>query len=314
MKHIDATLGTKIGLSGEYRFLIREANGTIARDTGWMKNIITDYGLDRMHTQVAISTMSLGIGTTPVTNGAQTLELFSAKSDTSAPGGGFIPGQFDPPNSTAPYETSRINGYRFNIGTLNGTYSEVGVSSTNNGTFLFSRALIVDAFGNPSPITVLDTQQLDAFYRLNYRPPLIDTVDTFTVGSTTYTATGRAVGVGNSSTWQPARPIQLVNALSVHNSTAALGPITGFLSSAQSLSINSGYGTTPYVTGSLQRRSTVELSTAEGNMAGGIGGAVVFWDNNFGATAGFQYVFSPPIPKTSNDTLSLTFQIGWGRV
>ncbi len=310
-KWIDTEFSSKVSVKGEYRLVVREADGAIARDTGWFDNIITNVGLNALGTSRPTSKLCLGTGTNVPAATDSTLQTFVNDSDTSGAGGGFDP-LIGVDNNVAPYGRSNTFAYRFNIGSLNGTFSEVGVSATSDGTALFSRALVVDAGGSPTTITVASTQQLDAYYKLSRFPPLVDTTNTFTIGGVSYTATGRAAFAGGSSTWDPIELFGTPSDTSV-GANGSLGVITGGLT-GQTATFSGGTGAlTAYVNNSLELHSSVSYTTAQGNIAGGINSILFYWGNQSRRPATFKYVLNGHIPKDINKTMILNFMLNWAR-
>ena len=306
-KYQDIEVVSRVGLGGEYRMVVTEADGTVASDTGWFKNVITDLAMDRFASTFHRNILSLGTGTaTPATTDTS-LQAYAQSNDTVAPGTGPIPSSGS--NGTSPYETSYLFGYRFNIGSLNGTYTEVGVSSTANGTSLSSRALI-------SPgITVTSTQQLDAFYKITKYPPLIDTSNTVTIAGTSYTVAGRSRFVGSAgSHWKADHAPSYIGSSSLLGGPSTLGAVTSGIAGATSSYFSGGAGAAPYVPGSYQRTATVTVGTDNANFAGGVTAAEVSWSELSGpAACSFQYVFGAGIPKDSTKLASFTFGVSWAR-
>lgn len=311
-KFIDAGFSSRVGVKGEYRLVVRESDGTVARDTGWFDNIITNYGLNALGTSRPTSKLCLGTGTTAPAVTDTTLVAFVNDSDTTGVGGGYDPA-FGVSNNVSPYGRSNTFSYRFNIGSLNGTFSEVGVSNTSDGTLLFSRALVVDAGGTPTTITVNSSQQLDAYYKLSRFPPLADTTNTFTIGGVSYTATGRAAFAGESTSWDAIEPFGQSRSFTL-GANGSLGPITGQPTGwTATVSHDSNLALTAYVNNSLELHSSTSFTTAQGNVAGGINAVRVIWGSSSRGAAAFQYVLNGHIPKDANKTMMLNFMLNWAR-
>lgn len=305
----------KVGVEGLYRMVVREHDGAVAKDTGWFKNIITNTGLDQLATGAQVGNMSLGTGTMAPSATDTSLQTFAQFSDTSAPGSGYSPA-YPPQNTTSPYVTGFTRAYRFSIGRLNGTYSEVGVSGTTNGTALFSRALIVDGGGAPAPITVSSSQQLDAYYTVRKFAPLVDTSETVTISGTSHTITGRAAFAGDGNIWFPTAPFNAINnsnGVYFVNAGVALGAITSSLTGGTASATVNGFVTpAAYTPGSYTRECTVFAGTNEANVAGGIRGVQFYWGSS--SAAMFQYVLNTAIAKDVTKTMNLNFSVSWARV
>ena len=120
-----------IGLSGEYRLVVRRVvDGGVTRDTGWIPNLITDAGLNRLGSGGWSGWCHIGTGTTAPAVGDVALAAQAASTSSTVPGGATS-------NSGSPlYRTTTTLAYRFNTGQLNGNYTEVGISWGNGGTFI----------------------------------------------------------------------------------------------------------------------------------------------------------------------------------
>lgn len=196
------------------------------------------------------------------------------------------------------------------VGGVAGNITEIGVGFS--ATSLFSRALVVDGSGDPTAITVLPDEQLRVTYEHRYYPPLEDINGTFELqgglggmysfigracqvtlnyatSGTGWTALGSQADSG-SPTWARVYP-------------GDIGLITGIpAGSSQGLTLGG-------VTGSgLSRQFTVTAGLAQGNVPTGIRSI----QKQMGMGC-YQFQIDPPIPKTSSDTLALTFAHTWGR-
>jgi hypothetical protein len=303
--YLEGALGASVGLAGEYRLVVREADGTVARDTGWFDNLILDAGLNRIGTGDWVGTCVIGTGTTAPAAGQTQLSALSS-SAASVVGAGTIYGAL----ATSPYYSWRQLQYRFDLGALNGNYTEVGVGW--GATTLFSRALIVDGGGSPVAIAVNSTQQLDVFYRLRSYPDLNDASGSFTVAG----ASGGTINFTRRAAFLPFYPGtgQLGQAFAANGANinsygagATLGAITDGPTGTV-VSGPFGVNQASYVNNSYQRDATLDWPLEFGNAGGGIGGLRILTSHCY-----WQYAFATPIAKTSTRTLSLVFRMSWAR-
>lgn len=295
-------------LRGFFKLEAVKLDGTRRPLTGWFPNLITDAGLNRIGTGSYINACHVGTNNTAPANANTSLAGYLAGTTT-------VVADTNGAQSAAPYYGWRRKTFRFGIGAAAGNLSEVGVATAaaNGGsTILFSRALILDEFGDPTTITVLSDEILDVTYECRLYPMLTDVTQTGVTitGSGTHDITTRAAIVTSSASW--ARYIGNVasfdpeggTTLSARNGT--LGAITGGPSGTgggSSACYNAAYGNN-----NLYRDGGANFTLSQGNMAGGIS-AVQFYTS----LGSYQVGFSPAIDKTATKTLNLIFRISWAR-
>lgn len=299
-----------LGMRGEYKFRARKANGEVIRETDWMPNLITDNGLDNFGAGNAVwAYCVVGEGSTPPEFTNTSLALFHqattniAKSNTKG---------------TAPnYETKGTWVCTFPIQTVSKNYAEVGMGIANNGTNLWSRALIVDAGGAPTTFTVLVGEQLEVTYRLWYLPNVTDSTFTVVIAGVTYNCTCRGDSVNSLYTaiaapqWNPVTGMDY--------GTWYAGPIGTILSTPSGANVSMGSGATttadPYVAGTFYRDVNVAYGTGGANVAGGIRSCRLAMMASSGTPIGnFQQIdFGAAIPKDNTKTFSMKFRFSWGR-
>lgn len=307
MRNNNLILSTpQIGMSGRYRMVVRKArNNTIVRETDWFDNIITNQGLDSYGQQngPGLGVVSIGTGTTAPAATDTALATFSASTNSSAPGTAF--GNLGAPD----YIGYLIFARRFNPGSLNGNYSEVGIGWAANT--LFSRALILDGSGNPTTITVLSDEYLDVFYELRFRQPT-----TTVAGSATITGVGtvgfqRRAGAISSLKATASTGISfagLGGSSSITSYTGGLPAITDSTPSGGTL----GNGTSPvhaaYVLGSYSRTSTFTFGLNQSN------GAIKTIQGRMSNEGPVWHIaFDNSITKLNTQVLTLTFTASWAR-
>lgn len=300
--HIDAELQQKTQVAGQFRLVVRGPDGEVRRDTGWFDNIILDSGLNRWGTNTVVSGVAIGTGTsTPVAT--QTgLDAQSAYTSTSA-------ATTEGNSGVSPYYGTYSVTYRFALGALNGNYTEVGVGWAS-GANMFSRALIVDALGSPTTLSVTSAEQLDVSYTLRAYAPIADVTTTATIGGVSTTITTRASLASNSG-WGANLLTYSKNYINNQSDNIAfngsLGLITGSPSGATSNS--SSIVASTYVNNSLSVTHTTTFGLIAGNLSGGISAVRVKYQNSMW----YQHGFSPSIAKDGTKTLSLVMSQSWAR-
>jgi len=269
------------------------------------KNLITDSGLDRMGSnsdylnwcQVGAGSTAPAVGNTALASRVAGTSTIQATSLTA--------------QSSAPYYVARTNTYRFAAGAAAGNLAEVGVGWGATGS-LYSRALILDAIGSPTTITVLADELLDVTYQIRQYMPTVDWAGSITLRGVTHSVIGRACSVtsANAGGWAITENGTAANFLSPLPLayTGAIGAVTA--SSPGGSVIGSPLSTTAagYSSSSLQRDIVVFFDNIRGNNASGIGSIKITM-----GIGTYQFGFTPSIMKTSDDTLSLTFRHSWAR-
>jgi hypothetical protein len=303
-RDMEFELPGRIGLTGEYK-LVKWKNGHVVQETPWFDNLILDAGLNRWGTGAIIDRTVIGTGTAAPDASQTSLQSFSASSTNTT---GITTSVTN--SGASLYYNELVRGNRFAAGTLNGTYTEVGVGWGD--TTLFSRALIVDGSGNPTSITVLSDEVLDVYYRFRKYPPLTDVTGSRVISGVSYSYTLRASLVTSSSTSQGWGVNTGAGVFFVGGFgqglvfSGAIGAITGSPSgsAAQSSSVSTG----TYSNNSLTATGSYVYNLPEGNV-GSIRSAVA--NTNLGAS--FQCEFDPVIPKDNTKTLTLNWSVTWGR-
>lgn len=266
-------------------------------------NLLTDSGLLEVRLSSIIQLRCyVGAGTTPPSFGDTSLQALIGAV------GGLATATTTNQTSTMPYYSRSIYTWTSGTGAVAGNISEVacGWGPTN----LLSRALILDALGNPTTIVVLPDEQLRVTYEHRYYIPTEDVTGTFELTGNlggVYSFIGRAASItidpNSSTSWNGTRAQQLSTNMSyVTYHTGGIGGIT-----SQPSGTASGTGNNPPVSGSGQSSTlTVSSSTGQNNIL--IRSARVLLGRGC-----YQFEFDPPINKTNLDTLSMTFGHSWGR-
>lgn len=295
---LEVELTSRARVDGHFRLVVSRADGSVRRDIAF-DNLVLDAGVNRLGTDNAITFCAIGAGTaTPVAN-QTTLQAQSQSTSTTLTGSATDSG------GVTPYWTGYTFVFRFPIGSLGGNYSEVGVGWSS--TLMYSRALILDAGGSPTSITVGAGEQLDVYYTRRIYPPLSDAVTTANISGVSTTVTCRAMNAGSTSAWGAQNFPSALSSSSYQAYSGSIGSITGS-PSGDTGSAPSSVSLLAYSNNSLTRGLQVNYAFGEGNAPGGISSTAVPF-----SMMAYQFGFSPPIAKTSSFTLALTYAVSWAR-
>lgn len=311
-----------IGLSGHFRLEVRDGYTHKLTKVREFDNLITNRGLDGYgygDDRYLINNCYVGTGMAlPSVNDvglATPLASTSGVAETK---------------TIAPTEptwiSTRINRYRFPVGAVVGNISEVGIGGEY---YFWSRARILDDFGNPSDITVLSNEYLDVIYTLRLHPNLNDIPFTFTLGDETYTGTARPqkiqdsgiTGTSTLSVYGGITPNSGLEINEVYNG-GVLGTLTqGIQNYPSKLVVGpSSWAMQAYVPGSYVRKFDCTLGIDEGNFTEGIKALSVIHRpiGNYGTIGQClrlesQIVLNKSIPKNNTNSVRITVQAKWGR-
>lgn len=273
-------------------------------------NLITDWGLNRMASNGYLAYCHVGSGSTPPAFGDTSLDVFIAETNNKTSL------TEDNTQSSPPYYIMCRNMYEFSEGVAEGNLSEVSIGiSEASGSYTFSRALILDGSGDPTTITVLSSERLQVTYELRMYQPDGD----ITGYADGYSYTSRSANV---TTGGPQSNLQWsfdqnglgsylrpgysgLNAFAYEDGTQ-IGAITSLPSGASS-QYDDDYADS-YLPDTHERTVNFKFNTGKANYAGGISAfsCIVGWGC-------YQMEFSPSIPKTSNDELTISVTHSWGR-
>lgn len=296
---------SRAAMSGRFRLLAYAANGLLRQDTGFFDNLVLDAGLNRWGTGAIILGAAIGSGTsTPLANQTQ-LDSLIAYSTT-------LQSEVGAAQATAPYFYTLTTTWRFTFGS-NQTIREVGVGWAS--TTMFSRARVVDPGGTPTDISMLAGETLDVVYQLRMYPPTADFAATLAISGTNYDIVGRAINVDQAisftSPGNAGVSIRRDVAINPHSATAYTGVIGAIDGTPTGTPTATGSVSNPaYSNNSLQRTTTLSAGLNDGNMAGGIGALAVYWS---GTNIGYQYSYTPKLPKDNTKTMTLGFTHSWAR-
>lgn len=312
-----------LGMAGEFRLQVYRPDGRCRHDTGFFPNLITDIGLDQPGgvSPALQAAISVGTDNTPPTNSDTTLGARVATTQSDQ-GSGYTASVGTP--GDADWYTAYTQALRFGAGAAAGNLAEIGVTASSTPWNCFSRALILDGGGNPTTLTVLSDEYLDAAYRLRWYAGniLSDVEDTLTItGSGDHDIVLRRAEVdGGSNYWRPLWQWD-AGTPSISSGRAyngSIGAITGVPSGTSSTSTSQSNAS--YSTGNYYRDFTVTWGLNDGNLAGGIsaiaiacGTGRVSPGSGGSAAAGYQFSLDPVISKDNTQILTLNFRQSWAR-
>ncbi|OTG58868.1 hypothetical protein B9T36_11055 [Acinetobacter sp. ANC 4204] len=285
-------------IGARFKLIAHKGDGVATKETEWFNNIVLDTGLARMSVGTWISRCCVGTGnTTPaVTQTALASFLASTTSINST--------STELQTTTTPYYRGVTLTWRFSEGVAAGNISEVGMGWGN--TTLWNRALVLDANGNPTTITVLSDEYLDVVAEIREYPTLSTTgsftlVDKLGATLSTHTYTGSTYMIAPSATFAQITSGGLIIYSGVKNDSVTASPTTSVGT------VTGGSDSYPTST-SIQTVYTCALATANGTHQS-------FRVQMSGLLGSFYYKFqiSPTITKTSTQIMAYTAAMTWGR-
>lgn len=301
------------GLSGYFRLVVRGPSGDVKRDTGWFSNLITNQGLDWFGVAPTSSLYDplaycfVGTGNTPPTFTDTTLTA------PLTPAAGRTHSTSSYLSGTPPYY-SFLATYQWAQGDIIANLAEVGVGSVlsppNGSPIVFNHALIVDANGNPTTLSVLSTDTLSISYELRLYLNTTDTNYSLIIGGVTYSGIYRLANL-NTPAFIP-YTIPSTNGGSdpfIQYFSGAIGPITGIPSgpgpSGNPTQISWTFST--YTKGSYTIQMT---SNIPANSQGAINVTAITLHTLLGM---WQFSVSPSWNRLSTQNISTTWALSWGR-
>ena len=302
-------MNTNIGIAGEFRCVVKKADGSIKTDTGYQKNIILDKGLDffgDLHGTNMMDFCVIGSGNSKpvyIQNELDAITTYARGDDFSSKY------DYDASRDGNLYKTNKVRKYTF-YGLSNANISEVGLASEFSSSidyYLCTRALIKDAQGVPTTITVLSGEVLEIYYKLWQVFDTTDKVGTINLldgvgGSVAYNYSSKVVTNTKESV------NYFGNTAIFTNRWYGLYPSTD--TSTPSYSSPETYQYSNYVKGSYKIVVTFPLGINDAN--GDIRLMTIpsfsLWTIRFGSVAN-----DSPIVKTNTQTLTIPVEVSWGR-
>lgn len=325
----------KVGLAGRFSLAKyrQKKSGLLVPleiDAAPTGNLITNWGLDTFGSSSTssvnewIHTCQVGSGNaTPDPDDVQ-LANFVAETPTIQTSMAISGRNIGDP----PWYIDTEQTWRFGEGVAEGNLSEIGLRR-NSGMprNLFCRALIEDQNGNPTSITVLGDEILDATYRLRYIIPHEDVTGTTMIDGSPHDWTLRACGANSGPPGANGAPGWPGAELSNRRQLVPIG-VAPSNQNAQTSAVNTIGLQSPTITPSLATLTGRAASSVDhpaytpGNHYRDI---VYTWNLDRGNSAGinvvflttvlggFQIGFDPSFEKLATQRLRVTLRVFWER-
>ena len=301
-----------VGLAGRYKIEVTKPDGRVEVLADWFENLITDQGLNRWGTGDIVKFCSVGTGTNQPTNGDTSLQALLA---TTATNSYTTPSVV--PTGGAPYSHLVARVFSFAQGAVVGNISEVGVGWLAAAGNLFSHARIKDGGGVDTTITIASIDQLNITYQLKINVPDTDVTGNITISAVSTNTVVRPASITGAG-WTnviPGNASPFDNSFNGSSSngdtacTAYAGPLGAVTGTPSGTAFNASTGVAGvYGNNNLYNDRTFTLSTAQGNVPGGIG--AIYVDAGLGQ---WQMSFSPLVAKDNTKTFSFVFRTSWAR-
>lgn len=315
---------TECGVGAVLKLVVRKAEtDEIVRETPEFHNLVLTTGLARMAVGTWIDRCCVGTGNSNPVASQVALDSFLASTTTTATGAADTGGI---QVTTAPYYWFGRRTWRFSVGTATGNIAEVGLGWGNSN--LWNRALVKDASGNPTTITVLADEYLDVISEVRVYPQestgsfnLVDKVGAIISNHTYITRPRFSSYSAGGSAWISSMVQYAVNG----NQSSA--NIFGIGDSSIPIA-PTGSVTTKFITGNLVHtalnnglKASKVISSSEANTASM---HKSFTSNLFGLmcggafnalgvnSCGYNWEVNPPIPKDAETILTYSFTLNWG--
>lgn len=293
-------IGCKVGLAGRFK-VAKKKGSEVTYNGDWFKNLITNNGLDLIgQSSSRFNYCAAGSGNSAPTVNDTAIESFLG--DKQSPSVTYQ-------TNLSEYYIAYIATYTFNIGAVVGNVSELTIGAGDNGTNIFSRALVKDGLGNPTSISVLLDEQLIVTWELRYYFNDADQSDTVDG----YSIVMRPAQVDFDSVWHTLTGVAGMSTSTINSGYApsaytggSLGAITGEPSGVRR--IRTEVLNQSYASGTYQNTGTARWSPSS------FAGTVSAFYVPFFPFGVWQFSVSPGIVKTSDDELEIDMTVTWGRL
>ncbi|UOO93407.1 hypothetical protein [Vitreoscilla stercoraria] len=302
-----------IGVQGRFQFTKRNAvTHEVTQETDWMDNIVLNSGLDLMAAGSWFGGIALGTGnSTPVVTQTDLDARFAASTTQQ---GSTVNGV----SSEVPYYGFSRKTFRFAAGVFNNTIlSEVGILSGNTSSAIINRALITDAQGNPTSITMLADEYLDVTVEVRVYPNASDQVGSIAIMNRDQVAqtvnyTIRPANINQAASYKIGTNMRA----SVGTNGNALATYSGAIGAAEYIPSGTNRWTSTasaithniasYVGGSFKTVHTVSLPVEQGNTT--FSSMLIYTPLGL-----YQIGFDTPISKVNTQTMRFQYVVTWGR-
>lgn len=313
-----------ISLAGEFKCVIKRGDGTIKLDTGYQKNLITNYGLDSLaksSNSYMYNYCCVGSGNSEPAVLQNRLDNFIKSQNYDNKYNGESSTTYVDDGSNL-YKTYKTYKYIF-TGLSNVNISEIGLSNESASSPRVCTRALVKSQDVPTVITVLQGEILEVYYRLWL---VYDTRD-FTGqinlldgkgGSVAYNYISRLSQVGHrefqgeycgsgiqATVWSSYGILQAGLTYTGDIGDIKNKPTGQYLSSANAITYSK------YVNGSYKQVATLYYNPNASNGAirsMSLGTSMGNYQIRFGSVDGDN-----PIVKTNKHSLKIPIELSWGR-
>ena len=308
-----------MGMAGEFRVVVKRADGSTKIDTGYQKNLILNQGLDFFGGGKGGSLAEycfIGSGNSQPSQTQNSLDTpvdFARKlSSTSQTAYNSADGNLYKTNVIARFDFSNLK---------NVNIAEIGLASqvtSLSNYYLCTRALIKDSQGLPTTITVLPGELLSVYYKIWFVFDLTDKTGTINLldgvgGSIALNYKTRHAAVGSPQLYYDFYLLSPVGILTDYNDSihASASDLNASNASGNWGAKCTKYTPSPYITGAYKRtiEALFDINTAN-QLIRKI--HVITTMGSYQIRLGTVSDDSP-ITKTNTQTLSIPVEVSWGR-
>lgn len=287
-----------------FKLVVHKGDGVPVRESEWFHNIVLDTGLARMSVGAWAGRCCVGTGNSTPVASQTALDAFKA-STTTQQAATFVKN-----TSSSPFYYGSQVTWRFGEGVAAGNITEVGLGWANDQ--LWNRALVKDAQGNPTAITVLSDEFLDIVSEIRVYPQAsytgtLNLLDKSGATVSTHTITGRPLLYASGSA---------LNMAQIY--CYAISIFSGDMGSTVNQSPSNAVGVIMGVTNTYPTATSMQSAIALGlNDSVGSHRSFLYTIqgifNNNTLDLGYQFQIDPPINKTNSQAMTYTFTMNWGR-
>lgn len=278
----------------------------------WFKNTFLDIGRENIPAEVNWLTWCQ-VGTNSQVPSPSDTGLYGFLASTNV-----IQATSSAAQGTEPYYGWLRNTYRFAAGDTAGNLNEVGIGWGPGPTpsEIVARTLTVDPTGTPTPVVPLPDEVLDVLYELRYYPMLGDVAGTVTLDGLVYDTLTRASTVNLDPQYRSIGFQMGVSTAADSNDFRAYDGELGTVLQTPSATETANIEGTPYNYTYGPNNYYIDMEAQCGangwNLAAGIR-SVTFTTRGgrFQTRFGRQGGGDETIPKTSGQTMALTYRLNW---
>lgn len=311
-KYMEAGVTSSVKFKGHFKVELLDGQGRVKKCLEF-DNLITDAGLDFISSNtisVCDQYAAVGTGSTTPTTADTTLAAeVTPSSSNRTNSNGSITETLVYTSGTPDFWTSSKT-YLFDFAQGNGNLTEIGLFSASSSGTMWTRQLLKDSGGTPTTITKTSSDQLRITYTLQIYPPSDDVTDTITISTVDYDTTVRAANASHADNWDTLLKNGMVFCdnrprTSTDSLAARTGQPGGTLTSASSQT------RTTYVSGNFYIESTDVWNISSGSS--NVASVLILGNASGGGGSEMQIGFSPSLPKTATNQLTLVNRYTWGR-